>query len=128
MITDWTKYPNFKADEFRCKHTGKDGMHPDFMARLQSLRNEYGKSMRVTSGYRDKLHPIEAKKQTTGAHTTGRAVDIAVEGSDAVKLVTLAIKHGFTGIGVQQKGAGRFIHLDDISGNPSQPRPHIWSY
>jgi hypothetical protein len=29
---------------------------------------------------------------------------------------------GFKGIGVQQKGAGRFIHLDD------REDPAIWSY
>jgi hypothetical protein len=32
---------------------------------------------------------------------------------------------GFTGIGVQQKGSRRFIHLDVLQ-NP--PRPNVWSY
>jgi len=31
----------------------------------------------------------------------------------------------FKGIGVQQKGAGRFIHLDDWA---SPNRPTVWSY
>jgi zinc D-Ala-D-Ala carboxypeptidase len=100
---NWTLYPNFKAEEFRCKHTGKDGMHPDFMARLQALRNEYGKGMKVTSGYRDKLHPIEAKKQTTGAHTTGRAVDIAVEGADAIRLLLWPLNTGSQVSGCSRK-------------------------
>lgn len=125
---NWSDYPNFSAEEFRCKHTGKDGMQPDFMARLQRLRNAYGKPMRITSGFRDRTHPVEASKRGTGAHTTGRAVDIAVQGADARLLVALAIDHGFTGIGIKQHGPSRFIHLDDIPGTAGQPRPTIWSY
>lgn len=123
---DWSKYPNFSEAEFRCKHTGKCLMQPEFMARLQKLRIAYGKGMRITSGYRDRTHPAEAKKVTSGAHTTGRACDVAVQGADAVRLVGLAIELGFTGIGVQQKGAGRFIHLDDVT--VGLPRPGMWSY
>ena len=102
-------------------------MQAGFMDRLQRLRTMYGKPMRVTSGYRDPSHPIEIKKSRPGAHSSGRAVDIAVRGEDALRLIQLAIQCGFTGIGVQQKGEGRFIHLDDLSG-PDWPRPTIWSY
>lgn len=124
---DWSQYPNFSAHEFRCKHSGKDAMQPEFMARLQQLRNLYGKPMVITSGYRDKTHPIEARKPGSGgAHTTGRACDVAVQGADALRLVQLAISLGFTGIGIQQKGGGRFIHLDDVTSG--LPRPTIWSY
>jgi zinc D-Ala-D-Ala carboxypeptidase len=125
---DWSRWQNFSKDEFDCKHTGNNKMHGGFMDRLQALRTEYGKPMRVTSGYRDAAHPIEAKKSTPGAHASGRAVDIGVDGADALRLVSLAIKHGFTGIGVQQKGTSRFIHLDDLPNSPGRPRPHIWSY
>jgi zinc D-Ala-D-Ala carboxypeptidase len=125
---DWSKYPNFSAAEMRCKHTGKVEMHPDFMERLQALREAYGKPMRITSGFRDRTHPAEASKRTTGAHTTGRAVDIAVQGKDALDLVAFAIDFGFTGIGIKQHGGARFVHLDDLEGNAQQPRPTIWSY
>ena len=33
----------------------------------------------------------------------------------------------FTGIGIQQKGSGRFIHLD-MAPAEQLPRPMIWSY
>jgi uncharacterized protein YcbK (DUF882 family) len=122
---DWTKYPNFKADEFKCSHCGKNEMKPDFMAKLQALRTTYGKPMRVTSGYRCPQHPIEAKKAAPGAHASGCACDIGVEGADAHALLTLALGAGFTGIGVQQKGTGRFIHLDTMT---TGVRPTIWSY
>lgn len=128
MSMDWSKYPNFTETEFRCKHTGKCEMDAGFMERLQALRIAFGHPMKVTSGFRDKTHPIEAAKATSGAHTTGMAVDIAVEGAQAVRLIGLAITHGFTGIGVKQHGTGRFVHLDTVPGTPQQPRPWIWSY
>ena len=59
--------------------------------------------------------------------STGRAADVAVHGVDALRLLQLALQCGFTGIGVQQKGGGRFIHLDDIS-NGYLPRPALWTY
>jgi zinc D-Ala-D-Ala carboxypeptidase len=122
---DWTRYPNFKASEFNCSHCGKNEMKPEFMEKLQSLRTSYGKPMRITSGYRCKDHPIEAKKAAPGAHASGCAADIGVEGADAHRLLKFAMILGFNGIGVQQKGTGRFIHLDALT---SGVRPTVWSY
>lgn len=124
---NWRLYPNFTEAEFRCKSTGRCAMDPEFMARLQRLRLAFGKPMVVTSGFRDPSHPAEARKTATGAHALGRAADIAVQGADALRLVVLAAEMGFTGIGVQQKGFERFIHLDDVQ-PPALPRPAIWSY
>jgi zinc D-Ala-D-Ala carboxypeptidase len=124
---NWALYPNFSEAEFRCRATGKCEMHPDFMARLQKLRTVYGRPMRISSGYRDRTHPVEMRKATTGAHAMGRAADIAVDGWEAMRLLQLAVEVGFTGIGVQQKGAGRFIHVDDVPAGVL-PRPAIWSY
>lgn len=121
---NWDDYPNFPKADHDCKHTGRNEMHPDHMRRLQHLRSVFGKPMVVTSGYRDPSHPEEAKKAAPGEHTTGRATDIAVQGADALRLVHLAVGLGFTRIGVQQKGGGRFIHLGD---SPQFP-PGIWSY
>ena len=121
---NWSDYPNFSENEFRCKHTGKVEMVPEFMQRLQGLRKAYGSPMVVTSGYRAPEHPIEARKASPGEHSSGRAVDIGVRGAEAVRLIALAHLAGFTRIGVQQKGEGRFIHLGD---SPNFP-PGIWSY
>ena len=125
---DWTRWKNFSESEFTCSHTGKCRMHAGFLDRLQALRTAYGKPMTITSGYRDPSHPIEARKSTTGPHTTGRAADIAVDRGEAYALLNLAFEYGFTGIGVAQKGSGRFLHLDDLPDGPGQPRPTIWSY
>jgi len=122
---DWSKYPNFTADEFKCSHCGVNAMKPEFMAKLQALRTAYGKPMTITSGYRCPQHPIEAKKIKPGAHASGCACDVRVEGQDAYRLLKLALVAGFTGIGVQQKGAGRFLHFDTLEGGT---RPNLWSY
>jgi hypothetical protein len=63
-----------------------------------------------------------------GPHTTGRAIDIGVSHGRALELVRMALTSGFTGIGINQKGNARFIHLDDIPDGEGQPRPTIWSY
>jgi len=84
---DWRRYPNFRPEEFRCRHTGRLRMDPGFMERLQRLRSAYGRSMVITSGYRDPTHPAEAAKTSSGAHTLGRACDVAVHGRDALDLV-----------------------------------------
>jgi uncharacterized protein YcbK (DUF882 family) len=122
-MNDWP-YRFFTPDELRCKHTDRLEMNVRFMDRLEKLRVVYGRPMPVSSGYRDASHPSEAKKEKpgTGFHCQGRAVDIAVTGADAIDLIRLATDMGFKGIGVQQKGAGRFIHLDD------REDPAIWSY
>lgn len=122
---DWSKYPNFDETEFRCSETGECRMTADFMRRLQALRDEYGKPLTITSGYRSPNHSIETSKQQPGVHTRGLACDIGVSGHDAYEILKLALKHGFTGIGIKQKGSGRFLHLDTFTGGP---RPNIWSY
>lgn len=124
---NWSNYPNFSEKEFRCKHTGECKMQPEFLERLQALRTAYGKSLTISSGYRSPLHPIEAAKALPGAHSTGQAADLAVSGADAYKILKLAFELGFTGIGVQQKGTGRFIHLDTVT-VARFLRPSIWSY
>jgi len=98
------------------------------MNRLTSLREDWGQPMVVNSAYRCPNHPIEARKARPGAHASGRAVDIAVRGEDAYKLLLVALGHGFTGIGVNQKGDSRFIHLDDLTEEDGKYRPTIWSY
>lgn len=121
--------PYFSMDEMRCQcGCGQDGMDATFMEQLTRLRADWGQPMAVTSAYRCKDHPIEAKKAKPGTHSTGRAVDIAVQGSDAYALLCAALGHGFTGIGVNQKGGSRFLHLDNLQGGEGWTRPTIWSY
>jgi zinc D-Ala-D-Ala carboxypeptidase len=120
---------NFSHTELRCQHCGENDMSMVFLDRLQEIREEFGKPMRVNSGFRCPVH--DAALGGKGPHATGRAVDIGISGSDALVLVELARGYGMTGIGVMQSGQphkNRFIHMDDLADGVSGPRPWIWSY
>jgi|TARA_Y100000033_G_scaffold43050_1_gene44499 uncharacterized protein YcbK (DUF882 family) len=132
---DFDQFPSFSQREMQCRcGCGKALMDEDTMFRLQTLRDKFAKPMRITSAYRCAEHPIEAAKDLPGSHNTGRAVDVAVTHGDAYALMRIAMQIGFTGVGVQQKGGGRFVHLDDISpnecfaNNKTFVRPTVWSY
>ena len=129
MSQDWSQFKNFSIEEFRCQHTGEDGMDLNFVAKVQRLRTMYGNGLTISSGYRSPEHPIEARKPNgPGAHASGRAGDSRIYGVAALDLLHLALDSGdFTGIGVQQSGdhSRRFIHLDDLT---NERRPTIWSY
>lgn len=114
----------FSEDELRCQHSGEYKFDADVLKILNAIRKEFG-PMPVTSGYRCPEHPIEAKKQKPGAHTTGKAVDIGVSRANAYKLIEVALAHGCPRIGVNQRGEGRFVHLD---WDYDRPYPTVWSY
>jgi len=120
--------PYFTSEEMSCSHTGLEKMDARFMEMLTELRVAYAKPLRVTSAYRDATHPIEAKKDKPGAHSTGKAADIGVDRGEAYEVLKLALEIGFTGIGVAQKGSGRFLHLDICDSSDGMIRPTIWSY
>ena len=119
----------FSMEELTCScGCGRMEMDADFMARLVTLRRELGFPFPVTSGYRCPDYNDEISGTgRDGPHTTGKAVDIQVVGSEAHKLLGSALGAGITGIGVAQSGdhSGRFLHLDKLSG---PTRPWIWSY
>jgi len=117
--------PRFSRSELQCKHTGLCSMSSDFLDRLEALREEYGKPIRISSAFRDFSHPVEARKASkSGYHTKGRAADLLV-GYDGYRLLELAIKHGFRGIGCAFRGPveSRFLHVDDRDTEPA-----VWGY
>ena len=103
-------------------------MDQDFMLMILSTREHYGKPIIISSGYRCPAHPIEAKKAKPGSHTTGKAADLAVSGGDAMQIMGLALLSDIRRVGVQQKGEGRFIHLDICDEEDGFPTPALWSY
>jgi uncharacterized protein YcbK (DUF882 family) len=119
----------FKREEFACKHCGQNKMDDKFLWLLDQLRHACGFPLVVMSGYRCPVH--NQKVSTTGArgpHTTGKAVDISVSRQRAHDVLRHAMALGFTGVGVAQKGEGRFIHLDTLTEPEHAPRPTVWSY
>lgn len=124
MQAKWELYPNFPKEEFDCKHTGENNMQHEFMEKLQRIRNIYGKKMIITSGFRSKKHPIEARKtHSNGEHTQGFCADIACTNSaDRFQLINLALANGITRIGI----AKTFLHFG--IGGAGLPNNVIWEY
>jgi uncharacterized protein YcbK (DUF882 family) len=92
----------FTVDEFNCQYTGENQMDPEFMEKVDKLREYCGFPFVITSGYRSPDHPLEAVKEIPGTHAQGIAADIKI-----------------TGLGV----AGDFIHLDTRGSVPV-----MWTY
>ena len=126
-MSDW-KY--FTENELRCRGTGDCHMDKSFMKKLNRLREDYGKPMIISSGYRDVSYNTVTGGSPDSAHTYGNAVDVVVGGTEAYLLLRLAMIHGFKGIGVSQRGNfdKRFLHLDMMDDSDKHPRPWIWSY
>jgi uncharacterized protein YcbK (DUF882 family) len=128
-----TTFRHFTREEFACHGTdccgGDNKIEDSFVELLDELREQCGFKLPVTSGYRCPIH--NQRVSSTGAngpHTTGRAADLGVSRQRAHRVLELALKMGFTGIGLNQKGEGRFVHLDDLPDAPRQPRPTTWTY
>ena len=95
-------------------------MDPDFVHRLDQLREVCGFPFVITSGFRSPSHPVEAAKEIPGTHSQGIAVDIKVDnGLQRRKLVEEALKMSFNGIGV----AKSFVHIDDRASTAV-----LWAY
>ena len=79
------------------------------MDALLAIRKEWGKPMKITSGYRHWSHPVEARKgHKNGEHTKGLCADVAISGGvEAAQLALIAIKHGSMAAQSQHRGADR---------------------
>lgn len=129
-VEDWSEYPNFSAEEFKCKHSGVVKMEKDFMKKLQYLRDIVGEPFTISSGYRSANHPIEKNKDKPGEHYYGRACDIKCHTKLAHKILANAGLCGFSRIGIKQHGAHdeRFIHLGTSEAEDGFISPTVWSY
>jgi uncharacterized protein YcbK (DUF882 family) len=96
---------NFRSEELDCVCCGVCEMDPDFMTRLQALRDDFGQGITITSGYRCQSHNREIGGAKNSQHLYGKAADITHPWLDA--LHEMAKKHFPNAI----KGPG-FIHVD----------------
>ena len=115
----------FSLSEFNCQETNQNEMCPEFLERLDALREACGFPFVITSGYRSPNHTIERRKEKAGTHAQGIAADIrAISGTEKYEIVKQALLLGFGGIGV----ARSFIHVDDRSVTNSNSVPVMWTY
>lgn len=131
-----TYAPNFfrwdEFDQHGAPGTGEAHMDRDFVRWLDELRLRCGFPLTVSSGYRSpEYNSTVSTTGLDGPHTTGKAADLIVLGSQALILIGHATDMGVKGMGIKQKGehARRFIHLDMLGAAETKgPRPWIWSY
>lgn len=126
---EWAKlWPNFTPQEMASKDydvskAGQVFMEPEVMTKLQTLRNELGIPLIVTSGYRTPAHNAEVGGHPKSLHLQGRAVDISTINVDPDVLEATARKVGFTGVLRYPKQ--RFIHVqlgEAIDGGAAFPK------
>ena len=118
----------FKPEELACKcGCNSNEFDGDFLETLCVIRESCGFAFPLSSAYRCPLHPIEARKEDVGAHCYGKAVDILCSGESALEVIRVALANGINRIGVNQKGSGRFIHLDGCTVEEGF-NAGIWSY
>jgi uncharacterized protein YcbK (DUF882 family) len=122
----------FEIEELRCRcGCGRCSMNADFMARIVGLRRAVGFPFIVTSAFRCEAYDrnIAPGIFAPRPHVLGKAMDINVYQGRALTLVRAALDHGFTGIGLAQKGElrSRFVHLDTCTAADGL-RPTIWTY
>ena len=78
--------PNFYVSECRCRGVdccgGAYPMDRHFMYKLELLRDDYGKPIHVTSGFRCPRHNEGVGGVENSLHTLGRATDCTCEDID----------------------------------------------
>lgn len=102
---------NFKLDEFKCKCGKCDPILVDdlLITWLQKIRDHFGRSVNVNSGYRCKAHNASPKVGGSSGshHVKGMAADIRVEGITPQEVAKYAESIGIRRIGLYDN----FVHI-----------------
>lgn len=110
--------PNFRVREFACKD-GSDVIFVDteLVKLLQTIRDRFGRPVRVTSGYRTPAHNRAVGGARASQHLYGKAADIRIDGVSVEEAAAYAetLLPSSGGIGRYPSKAGRtagWLHLD----------------
>ena len=101
-------WPNFSPKEIACHHCGEIIVDVSFLDRLQRMRDYLGLPMRVSNGYRCRVHNARVGGAPGSMHKVGKAGDIVLERFDRRHLVRAAENVGFSGLGFYNT----FLHVD----------------
>jgi hypothetical protein len=101
------RWPNFSAAELSCRHCGESYHWPEFVDRLQCLRDEIKKPLYILSGHRCALHNARVGGAPLSQHLK-LAADISLRDINRFQLRDAAKRIGFSGFGYYST----FLHLD----------------
>ena len=111
---------NFRLDEFKCKCGKCDPILLDekLVELLQKIRDHFGKSVNINSGYRCPSHNASPKVggNPGSHHMKGKAADIRVEGVTPLEVAKYAESIGIQRIGLYDT----FVHIGSDSSR------HYW--
>jgi hypothetical protein len=100
---------NFRLSEFRCKCKRCDTVLVDteLVEILQKIRDHFGVSIDINSGYRCKAHNAEVGGDPNSSHMQGMAADIVVHGIEPKEVAKVAESMGVKRIGLYED----FVHI-----------------
>ena len=102
---------NFKSTEFDCHGSGccsSTKVDEKLVEYLQKIRDHFGKSVNINSGYRCKTHNASVGGASQSNHMDGEAADIRISGAAPLEIAQYAEHIGILGIGVYSWG----VHID----------------
>lgn len=115
-LSNTTLSKNFKVSEFACHGNGccSTVMVDDQLVKyVQMIRDHFGKSITITSGYRCATHNRNVGGATGSRHAKGQAADIVVQGVAPAEVAKYAESMGIKGIGLYETNKdGHFVHID----------------
>lgn len=107
---------NFKSTEFDCHGSGccsQTLIDDKLVEYLQKIRNHFGKSVIISSGYRCEKHNRSVGGATASKHKQGMAADIMVTDVKPAEVAKYAESIGILGIGLYDTSKdGHFVHID----------------
>lgn len=107
---EYWRWPNFTPEELACRGTGKLGVDPVALDRLQRLRIRLGAPLILNSAFRSPEHNRAVGGAKASQHLKGRAFDVSMTNHDPEQFEAAARAVGFTGFGFYQQND--FIHVD----------------
>ncbi|TCO78003.1 YcbK family protein [Marinisporobacter balticus] len=121
IVTDINVSKNFKLSEFVCKEGKNEALYDcRLIMMLQEMREKIGRPIIINSGYRSPAYNKKINGSPKSQHILGKAADIRIVGFSPEEIAKLAVKMGFTGIGIYDT----FTHVD-VRDNP-HPRGYAY--
>nr|AKH47648.1 hypothetical protein [uncultured marine virus] len=103
---DW-QWENFSPAEIACRHCGAIRISPDFLDRLQGMRNDLG-PIAISCCYRCPVHNARVGGAPGSMHLMGKAADVQLGRHDRIDLARAARRNSMIGLGYYVG----FLHVD----------------